>query len=103
MDRTQQTLNDLTNTNFRSNQQAISDLRELLNFGNMELDAAFRDTLRAESNAVEPLNYITKSESSIDLSAIGSIADESRSTISEHSTRKPVKTARHQFFHLFGG
>ncbi|KAI9715030.1 MAG: exocyst complex component exo70 [Chrysothrix sp. TS-e1954] len=60
LDRTQQTLNDLTNTNFRSNQQAIADMRELLNFGNQELESAFLDTMRSESSPVEPLNYITK-------------------------------------------
>ena len=48
------------NTNFRSNQQVITELTELLRFGNHQLEDAFRDTLREESNPVEPLNYITK-------------------------------------------
>lgn len=60
MDRTQQALGDLKHSNLRSNQQAIQELNQLLNQGQSELENDFRNTLREDSNAVEPLHYITK-------------------------------------------
>lgn len=61
MDRTNQALSNLKNTNLRSNQEAIAELNYLLKFGSQELESLFRDTLREEANPVEPLRYITKS------------------------------------------
>jgi len=60
MDRTQQALGDLQHSNLRSNQQAIQELNQLLQQGQSELENDFRNTLREDSNPVEPLHYITK-------------------------------------------
>ncbi|KAB8337307.1 hypothetical protein FH972_021608 [Carpinus fangiana] len=60
MDRTSQALSDLQSSGLKSNQKAVAELRELLRFGNQQLEGAFRDTLREEANPVEPLHYITK-------------------------------------------
>lgn len=60
MDRTSQSLGDMKNTNFRSNQEAIAELNYLLKFGSQELEDAFKETLREEAKPVEPLYYITK-------------------------------------------
>jgi len=60
MDRTQQALGDLQHSNLRSNQQAIQELNQLLQQGQSELETDFRNTLREDSDPVEPLHYITK-------------------------------------------
>lgn len=60
LDRTSQALKDLRQTNLRSNQDAISDLRSLLRIGTQQLENVFSETLRSEQDRVEPLNYLIK-------------------------------------------
>lgn len=58
VDRTNQALRRLKATNMRSNQQAINELAELLSVGIANLEAVFRDTLRQDSQPIEPLKQI---------------------------------------------
>jgi len=58
VDRTSQALRRLKATNMRSNQQAINELAELLSTGVANLEAVFRDTLRQDSQPIEPLKQI---------------------------------------------
>jgi exocyst complex protein 7 len=44
----------------KSNQQAISELSSLLKFGARQLEDVFRELLREDSGALEPLHYLTK-------------------------------------------
>lgn len=60
LDRTNQALGDLKNTNLRSNQQAIAELNTLLTTGTTRLQDEFRDALFEHTRPVEPLHYITK-------------------------------------------
>ncbi len=53
-------LTDLTSSNLRSNQQAISDFNKLLASGSSQLQDLFRRTLKEDVRPVEPLHYITK-------------------------------------------
>jgi exocyst complex component 7 len=62
MDRTTQALSELNNSNLRSNQQAMSELKVLLKAGQSELEHVFREMLNENARAVEPLHYITKRE-----------------------------------------
>ena len=58
--RVDKALSDLTVTNLRSNQQAISDFDNLLLNGVTQLQELFRDTLKEDAGKVEPLHYLTK-------------------------------------------
>jgi exocyst complex protein 7 len=58
IDRTNQALRDLKNTNIRSNQNAISELSKLLAVGTGNLENVFRDLLRQDSQPIEPLKQI---------------------------------------------
>jgi len=60
VDRTNQALRDLQSSNMRSNQQAISDLNNLLQTGTQNLEESFRDLCRQSSQPVEPLSFIMK-------------------------------------------
>lgn len=60
LDRTNQALGDLKNTNLRSNQQAIAELNSLLTTGTTRLQDEFRDALFEHTRPVEPLHFITK-------------------------------------------
>ena len=60
LDRTNQALGDLKNTNLRANQQAIAELNTLLTTGTSRLQDEFRDALYEHTRPVEPLNYLTK-------------------------------------------
>ncbi|KAL9057523.1 MAG: hypothetical protein Q9162_002255 [Coniocarpon cinnabarinum] len=62
MDRSSQALENLRNTNLKSNQEAIAELTYILKFGTAELENAFRDTLQQEAAPLEPLRYITKGQ-----------------------------------------
>ena len=53
-------LSDLTATNLRSNQQAISDFDKLLLTGVTQLQDVFKSTLREDAGPIEPLHYMTK-------------------------------------------
>ena len=53
-------LRDLTSSNLRSNQQAISDFNKLLASGSSQLQDLFRESLQQDVQPVEPLHYITK-------------------------------------------
>lgn len=59
IDRTNQALRGLKATNMRSNQQAIAELDGLLQVGAQNLEVVFRDTLRQDSQPIEPLKQIT--------------------------------------------
>ncbi|OJJ47094.1 hypothetical protein ASPZODRAFT_64945 [Penicilliopsis zonata CBS 506.65] len=60
MKRVDKALRDLTATNIRSNQNAISEFSSLLNTGNGKLQDMFRQMLDEHVNPVEPLHYLTK-------------------------------------------
>ncbi|KAF2136854.1 uncharacterized protein K452DRAFT_279418 [Aplosporella prunicola CBS 121167] len=60
LDRTTQALSDLKHSNLRSNQQAIAELNSLLKRGTKQLEDVFKEILREDARAVEPLHYITK-------------------------------------------
>ena len=62
MDRASQALENLRQTNLKSNQEAIAELTYILKFGTAELENAFRDTLSQEATPLEPLRYITKGQ-----------------------------------------
>lgn len=59
IDRTNQALRSLKTTNMRSNQQAISELTNLITVGTQSLEDVFRDILRQDSQPIEPLKQIT--------------------------------------------
>ncbi|KAF1345268.1 Cullin repeat-like-containing domain protein [Delphinella strobiligena] len=61
IDRTNQALRGLKQSNLRSNQQAITELTSLLQVGSQQLENVFRDVLQDGLQPVEPLHYITKS------------------------------------------
>ncbi|KAI5785003.1 Cullin repeat-like-containing domain protein [Peziza echinospora] len=58
--RTNDGLSNIKATNLRSQQTAVTQITALLKTGSLELENLFRQTLAEESNAVEPLHYITK-------------------------------------------
>ena len=62
LDRAGQALDNLKQTNLKSNQEAMAELTYILKFGSSELENLFRQTLEEEANPVEPLRYITKSQ-----------------------------------------
>lgn len=61
LDRTREALREMQQTNLKSNQQAASDLKGLLQYGNKQLEDLFRNILGDGQQSVEPLHYITKS------------------------------------------
>ena len=62
MDRASQALENLKQTNLKSNQEAMAEITYILKFGTAELENLFRQTLQQEANPVEPLRYITKNQ-----------------------------------------
>lgn len=60
IDRTHQALRHLKQSNLKSNQQAITELNDLLQVARQQLENVFRDILRNGLSPVEPLHYITK-------------------------------------------
>ncbi|KAI9841539.1 MAG: exocyst complex component exo70 [Sclerophora amabilis] len=60
LDRINEALSRLKTTNFRSNQQVISQLDGFVQSGHQQLEEFFRTLLMDDSRPVEPLNYITK-------------------------------------------
>jgi exocyst complex protein 7 len=58
--RVDKALNDLTSSNLRSNQVAISDFHSLLSTGVNQLNDLYKSMLQEDANPVEPLQYITK-------------------------------------------
>ncbi|KAF2098524.1 hypothetical protein NA57DRAFT_38966 [Rhizodiscina lignyota] len=89
LDRTNQALGDLKNTNLRSNQQAIAELNNLLTTGTSRLQDEFRDALYEHTRPVEPLHFITKQLK------FPSIPEESVSrlrTIHNHITQSMAQT-----------
>ncbi|KAF2122182.1 exocyst complex protein exo70 [Lophiotrema nucula] len=61
LDRTNQALLDLRQTNLRSNQQAVAETSALVKLGTKQLEDVFRDILRDATRAkVEPLEYVAK-------------------------------------------
>lgn len=62
LDRTNVALQDLKRSNFRANQQAISELSGLVKRGTKELEDAFENVLRESCRqTVDPLEYVAKS------------------------------------------
>ena len=60
MDRTNQALRELKATNLRTNQQAISELSNLLAVGTQNLEEVFRDMCHRDSQPIEPLGFVMK-------------------------------------------
>jgi exocyst complex component 7 len=60
LDRTSQALGGLKQSNLRTNQQAISELKSLLKGGTVQLEDLFKDLLKEDARSIEPLQYITK-------------------------------------------
>jgi exocyst complex protein 7 len=60
LDRATRALAGLKASNMKSNQQAISELSGVLKFGARQLEDVFREVLRQDSGALEPLHYLTK-------------------------------------------
>ncbi|KAL9114459.1 MAG: hypothetical protein Q9227_001540 [Pyrenula ochraceoflavens] len=58
--RVDRALTDLSSSNLRSNQQAISEFNSLLTSGSAQLQDLFRATLKEDVRPIEPLHYITK-------------------------------------------
>jgi exocyst complex component 7 len=58
--RVNKALQEMKQTNLRSNQQAVSDLSRLLKAGNTQLEGHFQRLLQEDSRPIEPLYYITK-------------------------------------------
>ena len=58
--RVDKALNDLSSSNLRSNQSAISDFHSLLSTGVNQLNDLYRNILEEDVKPVEPLHYITK-------------------------------------------
>lgn len=98
MDRTNQALNGLRETNMKANQEAVAELTYLIKFGSGELEGAFRDTLVQEASPVEPLRYITKRAlCGLVFSVLK--ADVTRNAVPEHLRKELLKTSRNQFLH----
>lgn len=53
-------LQNLTSTNLKSNQQAISEFSSLLTFGSQRLQDLFLSKLKENVEPIEPLHYLTK-------------------------------------------
>lgn len=53
-------LMDLTSTNLKSNQKAISEFTSLLGIGNSKLQDLLRLKLGEHVSPIEPLHYLTK-------------------------------------------
>lgn len=62
MKRVEKALVDLSATNLRSNQNAISDFNSLLSTGSGKLQELFRLELSQHVTPIEPLHYLTKGE-----------------------------------------
>jgi exocyst complex protein 7 len=60
MKRVDNALVDLTSTNLKSNQKAISEFTSLLGIGNTKLQDLLRLKLGQHVNPIEPLHYLTK-------------------------------------------
>lgn len=60
MKRVEKALVDLSTTNLRSNQNAISDFNALLNTGSAKLQEMLRVELNQHATPIEPLHYLTK-------------------------------------------
>jgi exocyst complex protein 7 len=60
MKRVEKALVDLSTTNLRSNQQAMTDFNDLLNIGSLKLQETLRAELNQHVTPVEPLHYLTK-------------------------------------------
>ncbi|TVY18580.1 Exocyst complex protein exo70 [Lachnellula arida] len=58
--RVNKALQEMKQTNLRTNQQAVSDLSKLLKAGNTQLEGHFQRLLQEDSRPVEPLYYTTK-------------------------------------------
>lgn len=61
MKRVDNALVDLTSTNLKSNQKAISEFTSLLGAGNTKLQDLLRVKLGQHVSPIEPLHYLTKS------------------------------------------
>ena len=60
LSRVDHALTDLTSTNIRSNQKAVSEFSSLLNTGTGKLHDFYRSILRENVTPIEPLHYLTK-------------------------------------------
>jgi exocyst complex protein 7 len=60
LDRATKALRGLKRSNLKSNQNAVKDLTQLLQYGAKQLEFVFREILQEDARPVEPLHYITK-------------------------------------------
>ena len=60
LDRTTRALKGLKRSNLKSNQNAIKELTQLLQYGTKQLEYIFRETLQEDARPIEPLHFITK-------------------------------------------
>lgn len=60
LNRVNRALSELKATNMKSNQQALTDLNRLIQFGIQQLETVYRRILQEDAGPVEPLNFITK-------------------------------------------
>lgn len=67
--RLNQGLQSLQQANMRSQQTALNRMTTMLKAGTLELENLFRQALAEDSNAVEPLHYITKGMMMVDTPA----------------------------------
>ncbi|OQU98228.1 hypothetical protein CLAIMM_04045 [Cladophialophora immunda] len=58
--RLDKTLTDVSSTNMRANQQAVSDFHSLLSTGVNQLNDMYRQMLQEDAQPIEPLHHITK-------------------------------------------
>ncbi|KAK5053306.1 hypothetical protein LTR84_002280 [Exophiala bonariae] len=58
--RVEKALKDMSSSNMRSNQQAISEFQTLLSTGVNQLHDTYRQMLQEDANTIEPLHFITK-------------------------------------------
>ncbi|KAK3111157.1 exocyst complex component exo70 [Teratosphaeriaceae sp. CCFEE 6253] len=89
IDRTNQALRNMKATNMRSNQRAMSELTGLLQIGTQNLEGVFRDTLRDDSQPIEPLKQITTGK---DYPRISSNKSGQLRTINQHIANYTAQT-----------
>ena len=58
--RVEQRLAKLKSTNFRVNQEVMTESSKLLNYGRQQLQELFESMIQDETKIIEPLNFITK-------------------------------------------
>ena len=60
LNRVEYKLSQLRSTNLRVNQEAVSELDQLINYGKKRLLEPYESVIQEDVRAIEPLHYITK-------------------------------------------